>query len=181
LARPEGRVERLALDAVPLAFRDEDAAPEDVRERLLGGLGLVVDVAVLQDVVDRAEVRQDQLRFLSHTRSASTSLEREERTHVEEPRDLDHATVRADPLLGDRLVRPQLAHVPEQEVAVPRAGDRVELGARAEEPVHEVERADREQGRGAERGRADLAHDGSDEVERRLCWTVTTCARVLCS
>jgi hypothetical protein len=47
LTRPEGWIERLALDAVTLAFRDKHAAPDDVCERLLCVLGLVVDVAML--------------------------------------------------------------------------------------------------------------------------------------
>jgi hypothetical protein len=75
LAGPEGRVERLALDAVPLAFRDEDAAPDDVRECLLCVLGLVVDVAVLEDMADGTEISEDELWFLCHARSVPPSSE----------------------------------------------------------------------------------------------------------
>jgi hypothetical protein len=56
LRRSEGRVESLALHTVLFALGEEDAPANDGCEAALDGGGLLVDVVVLEDVCEGAEV-----------------------------------------------------------------------------------------------------------------------------
>jgi hypothetical protein len=64
LRRAERGVERLALHAVRVALRDDHARADELREHAAPDARLAVHVRVLQDVRDRARVRDDESRGL---------------------------------------------------------------------------------------------------------------------